>query len=130
MKAVDTNVLARFILQDDERQAADAETVLRHPVWIADTVFLELGWVLGRKLGMDRVVVSQALTTVLRLETVHTRDRAMLLWAIERFRAGADWADVVHIVASRKAAQSFVTFDRDVERAAGPSSPLAIETLS
>ena len=129
MKAVDTNVLARFLLRDDEEQARQAEMILRQPVWIADTVLLELGWVLGRKLGMDRGVIAQALETLLGLETVQTRNRALLLWAVARFANGADWADMVHLVTAGDAAGSFVTFDRDLSKAAGPMAPIAIETL-
>ena len=130
MRAVDTNILARFILQDDARQARQAEAILREPVWIAGTVLLELGWVLSRRLGMDRAVVADALSTVLGLDTTHMAYRAMLLWAVERFRAGADWADVVHLVNSRDAADVFVTFDRDLARAAGAQAPIRVDTLA
>ena len=46
MIALDTNVLARWILRDDAEQAEIAESVLSGPCWVGATVFLELGWVL------------------------------------------------------------------------------------
>ena len=103
--------------------------ILRGPIWVTDTVFLELGWVLGRKLGLDRATVADALTTLLRLETLHTGNPARLAWAIERFRAGADWADVVHLVSIGTAANAFVTFDRHLGQAAGSFTPVPVETL-
>lgn len=52
MKAVDTNVLVRFLVQDDETQAQiatsllnDAET-LKQPLFVSNVVVLELMWVL------------------------------------------------------------------------------------
>ena len=129
MRAVDTNILARFILRDDERQALVADAVLRAPVWVSDTVLLELGWLLERKLKMDRAVAAGALSAVVELETVHVADRAMLLWAVERYRTGADWADMVHLIANRMSADAFVTLDADMARGAGPISPVPIETL-
>lgn len=42
--------------------------------------------------------------------------------------AGADFADMMHVGAA-EGASSFVTFDRKLERRAGPDSPVAIETL-
>ena len=130
MRAVDTNILARFILRDDERQTREADAVLGRPVWIADTVLLELGWVLGRRLGMDRTVMCAALATVLDMDTVHIRNRVQLLWAIDRFAGGADWADMMHLVVAGGAADTFVTFDPELSTAAGPTTPIAIETLA
>jgi predicted nucleic-acid-binding protein len=130
VKAVDTNVLARLILHDDPHQARLAEDMLREPVWISHTVWVELGWVLGKQLRLDRAVVAGSLLAILMLESVHVADRDGLLWAIERYEAGADWADVVHLVASRGVADRFVTFDRGIASSAGANSPLPLETLA
>jgi predicted nucleic-acid-binding protein len=128
VKAVDTNVLARLILQDDPHQTSLAEAILRNPVWVSHTVWVELGWVLAKQLRLDRAIVADALLTVLTIETVHVADREGLLWAIERYRAGADWADAVHLVAARGVADRFVTFDKAIAGIDLP--PLPIETLA
>ncbi len=52
----------------------------------------------------------------------------MVHWAIGRSAKGADIADMIHIAASRHQA-AFATFDRGVARAAGPDSPVPVETL-
>ena len=129
MRAVDTNVLARLILADDDAQYRTAAALLLEPVWVAETVWLELGWVLGRQLGLERALVGDALMTILMTATVHTTDRDGIRWAIERYRAGADWADVIHLVAARGIADSFATFDRGVASFVGQESLLEIETL-
>lgn len=129
MKAVDTNILARLILQDDERQMELARDLLREPVWITHSVWLELGWVLNKRLRLDRATVAEALLTLLSLSTVHVADRTGLEWAIERYRGGADWGDVLHLVGASGASDAFVTFDRGIAAAVGDDPPVAVETL-
>lgn len=130
MRAVDTNVLARLILGDDEEQARHARDVALAPIWVSPTVWIELGWVLGKRLGLDRAIVAEALGLLLTMETLHTPDRAGIGWAIARYREGADWADMVHLVTAHGVADGFATFDRKLARDAGDAPPLAIETLA
>ncbi len=129
MRAVDTNILARLILQDDERQTAVAADILGEPVWVALSVWTELGWLLFKRLKLQRETVADALSTLLTVETVRVADPIGLSWAIDRFRAGADWADMVHLIAARGAADVFATFDAGIAPAA-PDAPIPIETLA
>ena len=129
MIAVDTNVLARFILADDRTQAETAAVILAAAAWVSATVWVELGWVLGTRLGLDRPLVADALDTLLNLRTLHTADPEGMLWAVERYRSGADWADMVHLVSTRNDAERFATFDRRLARQAGTPTPLPIETF-
>lgn len=128
MRAVDTNILARFILADDKRQSAMASDILSAPVWVGLTVWLELGWVLSKRAALSRAMVADAIETLLQLGTIHTADRDGLAWAVTRYRAGADWADMIHLVSARSAADGFVTFDRAIATYAA-QSPLPVETL-
>lgn len=130
MKAVDTNIIARFVLGDDPAQARMAATILGDPVWISLSVWLELGWVLGKRLGIERGIAADMLATILSINTVHTPDPVGLSWAIERYRTGADWGDMVHLLAAGGIAERFVTFDRAIVTQAGVSPPLPIETLA
>ena len=130
MRAIDTNVLARLILRDDEAQACVAEDVVRQPFWIALTVWLELGWLLFKRLKLDRSVVCDALDAIASLETAHSSDLNGICWAITQFRGGADWADMIHLVASSNAADRFATFDAGIaRRLADDGSLMPIETL-
>ena len=52
-----------------------------------------------------------------------------VLWAIDRLRNGADFADLIHLVAAEEIG-SFVTFDRRLANQAGSSTPVAIEILA
>lgn len=130
MNALDTNILARFILRDDETQTRTADALLMTPVWVTITVWLELGWILGKQLRLERHAVGDALETLLALDTVHTADREGLFWAIDRFRVGADWADMIHLVAVRGSAETFSTFDSKLPRHAGSAAPVQINSIA
>lgn len=129
MRAIDTNILARLVLRDDERQYEIAGRVIEEPVWVTPTVWLELGWLLYKKLKLDRTRVADALLALLSIETINTEDHEGVAWSIARFRAGADWADMMHLRSARGIARTFATFDTDVAPGAGEASPFPLETL-
>lgn len=129
MRAVDTNILARFVLADDPRQAALAAGVLRDPCYIADTVLLETAWLLSSRFALGRDVLAATLRDLIDLPNVTVSDLAGLRWAIERFAQGADFADMLHVHAAR-GTDAFVSFEKRLARLAGPDSPVVIETLA
>ena len=61
MIALDTNLLVRLLVNDDERQAAKVEAWLQvntspaQPAWVDHIVLCELAWVLERSYGYGRV---------------------------------------------------------------------------
>jgi predicted nucleic-acid-binding protein len=130
MRSVDTNLLARFILADDPSQHAIASEILQEPIWVTPTVWLELGWLLDKKLKLQRQAVADAITILLSIESLRTQNPDRLYWAVERYRSGADWGDAIHLVMSEDIADSFTTFDRGIVGKIGDQSPLPIETLS
>lgn len=129
MRAIDTNVLARWVLRDDPAQALVADAVLAEACYIPLTVLLELGWVLGKHAAAPRDAIALTLESVMEIETATIERPAEVRWAIERFRLGADWGDMLHIAASAQGADALATFDRAIPRRAGVESPLRIEVL-
>lgn len=129
MRSLDTNVLVRWILGDDLAQAAAAETLLEQTVWISHTVLIELGWVLQKARRLPRDMVADMMQQVVGLDTVMVKHRDALAWAIGRYRSGADWGDVMHLVASLADSESFATFNSKLARQAGVDTPIPVETL-
>lgn len=129
VRAVDTNVLARWLLGDDPAQSALAIQILREPAYVSLTVLTELGWVLEKSLKIPRPIVAGMLHKVVEVENVQVEQCNSVLWAIDRFLQGADWADMMHIVAATGAAPVFATFDKAIARKAGSESPVPVETL-
>ncbi|MBQ1498093.1 MAG: type II toxin-antitoxin system VapC family toxin [Sphingomonas sp.] len=130
MRSVDTNVLARFILADDMPQHRIASAVLAEPVWVTPTVWLELGWLLHKRLKLARSVVADAMIVLLSIETIRTQGSDRLRWAIEQYRSGADWADAMHLIMSEDVADKFATFDKGVARQVGEAASVSIEILA
>ncbi len=129
MRALDTNILARWVLEDDVAQLGAAQRLLAEPAYVPMTVLVELGWVLRNVAGLSRPHVSAAIEAVLAIENVIVDDRDGIGWALERFVAGADWADMLHLVAVREGADRFATFDRRLARHAGADVPVRVETI-
>lgn len=102
MKAVDTNVFVRRIAKDDALQTELAEAAFASPVYLATGVLLETEWVLRSIYRWPRERIGNALSTLLSVRGVTVENAEGMFWAIDRYRAGADWADMLHLVASRR----------------------------
>ncbi|PXW70066.1 putative nucleic-acid-binding protein [Blastomonas natatoria] len=129
MQILDTNVLARWLLNDDPVQAQIADDAATQPFLLIWTVFTELGWVLEKAAGVPRPIVAQMMEQLLTFDNAHMENAAAVEWAIERYRLGADWADMMHLAAAPVDADSFVTFDKKLARQAGEASPLPVKLL-
>lgn len=112
MIALDTNVLARYLLDDEPAQARAARRLLadeKAEYWIAITVVLELSWVLRRSAAPRRLVMER-LRDLLSLRNVRPQNADLVFQALRWAVEGMDLADSLHLVLSGKA-ERFVTFD-------------------
>lgn len=120
MRAVDTNVLARYYLHDDPVQARRAERLLASgDVFVPKTVALELEWVLRSVAGQPARKVLDCLAHLLALPGITIEDHDQVESALKHCRGGVDFADALHHAASH-ACTELLTFDdrRYVRRAA------------
>lgn len=124
MKAVDTNVLARFLLNDDPAQTEMASDIIEAGVFVPITVLLELGWLLQSHYGFDRAYLTAALGALLDIPTIMMADEEEVRQALAAFAKRGDFADHIHLVAA-KGAEAFVTFDQRMIGTAG----MAVEVV-
>ena len=128
MIAVDTNVLVRFLVRDDAKQAARAAELIRgHEVWVSKTVLLETEWVLRSLYGFSPERLEGALRALAGLGTIFLEDEVAVAKALDWFKAGLDFADALHLASAGNARQ-FATFDRKLARQARRTTTL--ETIS
>ena len=113
MKAVDTNILVRAMLGDDEMQSPVANRILQGEIFVPLTVLLETGWVLKSNAGLGRTQIAEMLITFIQLPNVQVDDPDGVLAALMAYAKGGDFADHIHLVAA-KGVEAFVTFDRGV----------------
>ena len=112
MRALDTNVVVRYLTGDDPEQAARARAVIdAGPVFVSTTVVLECDWVLRSAYGFGGEEVAAALRAFAGLPSVSMESPAMLAEALHHAAAGMDLADALHLGAAARC-EAMLTFDR------------------
>jgi predicted nucleic-acid-binding protein len=111
MIGLDTNVLARLLLRDDEAQYRKARRLLGdgREYTAPPTVILELVWVLG-SVGIEREAIANSLKALLGLPNFSPKQLPELVRAIHLYEAGLDFADALHLAMS-DGDEEFLTFD-------------------
>ena len=124
--AIDTNVLIRYLVRDDIRQAEAARALLEslspeNPAFICREALIETVWVLERSYRLARTQIADLLeelryTDSFIFEAGDDLDRATL-----RYRSGgADFADLMILsAAQRTGANPLYTLDRRLARFPG-----------
>ncbi len=111
MRAVDTNVLARYYLDDDPAQARIAARILAAgDVFVPKTVMLELEWVLRFVAEQPAGKVADCLEHLIALPGITVEDHDEVEGALRHCRRGIDFADALHLAASQ-ACSELLTFD-------------------
>ena len=120
MAALDTNILVRWLTNDDANQCAivarlfDAAISKGERLFVTDTVMLELEWVLRTKYHFDRQKVTVALNALLdATELVFQTEPALekALWLFKQ-TGPRDFADCLHIALVSHSGQGpLLTFD-------------------
>jgi len=103
MAGLDTNVLVRWILDDDEKQAArvqllfDEARASQAALFVPITVTLELEWVLRSRYQFDKATVLGAFDALLETQELEFDGEAALERALSLYRRStADFADCLH----------------------------------
>lgn len=112
MISLDTNILARYFLNDDPKQAKSATALLskKQDYTAPPTVILELVGVL-RANGCEREEILKALKLLLGLPNFKPKQFEALCYAVHWYEQGIDFADALHLALSA-GDQAFCTFDK------------------
>ena len=116
--ALDTNVLARYLLRDAESEARRAEALLRRRAafHVTPTVLVELGWVLKVN-GCSPQEIGAAVEHLMALPGFDSLATPQTRYALDWLGQGLDWADAVHLAYVPQHAEMF-TFDRQFVKGA------------
>lgn len=120
MVVVDTNIIVRFLTQDDELQYQKSLEIFQtQNVFIPDTVILETEWVLRFAYKFEPVEICEALRKLFGLPNVHLNNAKLVAQSLQWHEAGLDFADAFHLANSQNHTQ-FYTFDEKfIKRAKG-----------
>lgn len=100
MIGLDTNVLVRYVTQDDPAQAEQATRLIEtrcataNPGRVAHIVLCELVWVLTRAYGYSKAQVVSVLEQILVTAELAVEDEGLAFQALDAYRTGgADFSD-------------------------------------
>jgi len=119
MIGLDTNVIVRYIVQDEPKQAKKASNLIdrltiEEPGYISFLVLCELVWVLQRAYGYEKSVIVQVIQQVLSTAELQVQQPEIVWAALRDFRvcpAGFTDYMIVHMNQSAGCSQT-LTFDR------------------
>lgn len=118
MIGLDTNIIVRYLTQDDPDQASRAGQVMDslspdNPGFVSIVVWAELYWVLTRAYGFSREEVVERLAALALADEIRPEDPTGISRAVAATRRGADFADaLVDAAAHQSGCATVVTFDR------------------
>jgi predicted nucleic-acid-binding protein len=127
MMGLDTNVLVRIIVGDDEKQAEKAQKVLRDrctpsdPGFVNSIVLCELAWTLDRTYGYSRAQIAGAMEKILGNRGLRIENARLVAAALRLYRAAAaSFSDALLAQINLAAGcDSTLTFDRKAARLDG-----------
>lgn len=126
MAGVDTNVLVRWLVRDDETQTRRADALFDSmqkagsSLFVALTVALELEWVLRSRYGYARDTFSRTLAELLETEELEFQAATALEQTLLRLEeCNADFADCLHSeICAAQGHAPLLTFDSRAARLA------------
>lgn len=118
MIAIDTNVLARAILNDDEDQSEIARNKIKkflseHGIFVSSFTVLELVWIMTvKKKTKDEII--KTLETLLQTDGIYIGNDSCIRKATDFYKNGkADFCDyLIYCESLDSKAESLVTFDK------------------
>jgi predicted nucleic-acid-binding protein len=127
MASLDTNVLVRWLVDDDPAQSEivkrlmDGAAVREEALFIPSTVLLELEWVLRKNYGYSKLDVLRTLNALLDSRELVFENEAAIERALHLYRMGnADFGECLHVGISGAANRGPMwTFDRKASRLSG-----------
>lgn len=128
MIGLDTNVLVRYLMQDDPRQSPRATRLIEslhadEPGFVPVVALVELVWVLSASYSLSRAQIATVLETLLRSKELVVDRAEVVAQAVQRYSAGgADFADaLIERIATAAGCTSTMTFDAGAVKAASMS---------
>ena len=125
MIGLDTNVLVRYLMQDDARQSPRANRLIdslsaEEPGFVPAVALVELVWVLAGSYALSRTQVTAALEALLRSKELVVERADLVTQALLRHSAtGADFADaLIERVATSAGCSATMTFDAGAVKSA------------
>lgn len=120
MTGLDTNVLVRYLVQDDETQLRAVLALLlkkKATFFVPDLVLVEADWVLTSLYRWTVEEVADAFARLLTIQNLSFEDEGRIRSALRAIRQGADLADELIVDCCRDmGCKSVATFDKGMAK--------------
>jgi predicted nucleic-acid-binding protein len=127
MIGLDTNVLVRYLAQDDPAQSPKATELIERrltedePGFISVVAMAEIAWVLERAYGLADQEIAAAIEGVLQAEVLAVENEQEIFTAMLALKAGrGSFADaLIGALGAKAGCSRTLTFDRRAQRLSG-----------
>ncbi len=124
MRGLDTNVLVRYLVWDDKKQAQKAADCIQEIIdsgnlcFVNIIVFCELVWVLESAYGFSRDEITEVCEKMLMIKQFEIESKDIVRMAVNDYKNGkADLADyLIGNVNENKGCKFTYTFDRALKK--------------
>jgi predicted nucleic-acid-binding protein len=127
MLGIDTNVLVRFLVRDDEAQFEKARKLIRREVaagrrvFVSQLVLPETEWILRSRYGVPKIAIIAAISGLLDATDIQFEDEPAIEEALFVWKdSAADFADcLIGARNQRLGCRATATFDANASKLAG-----------
>ena len=126
MLALDTNVLVRYLAQDDVTQSAAATRLIEQRLsptergFVSLVALLETVWVMQSRYAADTALIAGILSDLLDTSVLELQDAAAVRAALPRYRVGGvDLHDCLIVGLAEQRGARVVTFDAKAAKRLG-----------
>ncbi len=126
MIGLDTNVLVRYITQDDAKQSALVNSIIDSldelsPGYVTLVTVVELNWVLESGYGVTRQQFVEVMQTLMSLDTIKIDRVAVVASAVRMYASNkADFSDcLIQRLSASAGCEKTLTFDKAAAKLAG-----------
>jgi predicted nucleic-acid-binding protein len=124
MIGLDTNIVVRYLAQDDPAQSSRATQIFERSLTVADPGFISLVtmietvWVLERSYGLSRSEIAAAVERMLQADTLVVQNEQQVFTAMIALKSGkSSFSDaLIGAVSAWAGCRSTLTFDRKAAR--------------
>jgi len=117
---LDTNLLLRFLTDDDPKKAKAVERLLKtskQPLTVTDMAFAELAWVMASFYGFEKSKIIVKLASILDVETVKASKKLLRHSLVIYARHNIDFIDAYHAAFMKlKSYDAIYSYDRDFDK--------------
>ena len=124
--ALDTNVLVRYIAQDDTRQSAIASRFIEQTLgpaargFVSLVALLEAVWVMESRYKADATTIAGIVVDLLDTASLEVQDSSAVRAAVQRYgRGGVDLHDCLIVSLATQRRAKTVTFDAKAAKRLG-----------